>query len=57
MKKIEPGEASLKIKLKNGKISVFEGDDGVLLAQLKKAPEGTWRKIWDGLLLAGLKQS
>jgi hypothetical protein len=51
----EEGEASIKIELKNGIITVYHGTDRDILYK-KHAKEGDWDKIWNGITGKKLKR-
>lgn len=45
-KQVEPGAASIKIKLSKGNIIVYHGTDKTILEKIENAEEGSWDKIW-----------
>ena len=53
MKTIERGQAGMKIELSNGNITIFHGETGDILAELKNAPDGTWSAMWAGFKSLG----
>jgi len=52
---VEAGAASITIALSGGRIEVRHGTDGVVLAELDKAPYGTWAAIWANLRALGFE--
>jgi hypothetical protein len=44
----EKGSASMLVTLKNGKIEVLHGSDGITIFK-SKVKEGTWASIWKAL--------
>ena len=49
MTQVERGEASIKIDLTDGMITVYHGTDGDVLHQVKNARKGSWDKLWKAI--------
>lgn len=47
-RRLEEGEASMIVELKNGRLKVIHGTDYVVLLE-RKAYEGDWGRIWRAL--------
>lgn len=48
-KGLDPGSASIRIDLHDGKIIVYHGQDGGVLKTIPEAKAGSWNKIWEVL--------